>query len=64
MFQKGNWAYDDLNTLFQFCKWADGQTDLVKVFNEAQKVAKGKFLTSALVGYLHEREEREKCSHK
>ena len=60
MFAKGNWAYDDVNTIFQFCKWADTETDFTKIYNEAQKVAKGKFVARALAGYLHEREEREK----
>ena len=59
-FDKGNWAYDDINTIFQFCKWADGQDDLVTVFKEAQKVSKdNQFLIMALVGYIHKREKIE-----
>ena len=59
-FQKGNWAYDDVNTIYRFCKWADTQTDLVNVFREGKRVAgDNQFLIMALCGYISKREKIE-----
>lgn len=59
-FDKNDWAYNDLNILFQFCKWAKEQTDLGEVFKEGRKIAGDDvFLTMALIGYIHKREKRE-----
>ena len=60
MFDKTNWAYNDVNTIFQFCKWADEQTDLELVFREGRKTAHDDvFLVMALVGYIHKREKKD-----
>jgi len=60
MFDKTNWAYNDLNTIFQFCKWAEEQTDWHEIFTKASKTAgESEFIKRALIGYMKAREKRE-----
>lgn len=60
-FNAENWAYKDIKKIYDFCQWADGQTDLSVVFNKGREVSEGnQFLTMALVGYIHKREQLEK----
>lgn len=60
MFDKTNWAYNDLNTIFQFCKWAEDQTDWHLIFTEGQKVSEdNEFVKRAVIGYMKKREKME-----
>lgn len=57
-FDKSNWAYNDLNTVFQFVKWCETQTDYAVILNECRKLDQNnKFVTKAVIGYLKKREE-------
>ncbi len=60
-FDKTDWAYNDVNTIFQFCKWAQEQTDMELVFREGRKLAGDDvFLILALCGYIHKKEQKDK----
>ena len=60
MFDKTNWAYNDLNTVYQFVKWAESQTDWHEIFETARKTAgDNEFVKRAVIGYMKARERRE-----